>query len=88
MVRELYDEHKGMFNVDSLPKGVPTALTQDETETVDAVLDFYGDRSSQWLSDLTHQEDPWRDARKGLLPGQRGSQEITLAAMAEYYGSL
>lgn len=88
IVHELYREHKGMFDVNSLPKGDPIALMQDETETVDAVLAFYGDRSSQWLSDLTHQEDPWKDARKGLLPGQRGSKEITLAAMAEYYGSI
>jgi len=40
------------------------------------------------LSALTHQEDPWLDARRSLHPGERGNQEITLAAMAEYYGGL
>jgi len=44
--------------------------------------------SSQQLSDLTHQEDPWRSARKGLAPGERGNSTITKAAMAEFYSSL
>jgi uncharacterized phage-associated protein len=47
-----------------------------------------GDRPSQWLSDLTHRESPWLDARKGLGPGERGSQVISHASLAEYYGSL
>ena len=87
VVPELYYRHRDMFNVSSW-SGDPDVLAPEEVETVNSVLDFYGKQSSQWLSDLTHQEDPWRDARKGLLPGQRGSKEITLAAMAEYYGSL
>jgi hypothetical protein len=33
-------------------------------------------------------EDPWRNARKGLGPDEVGNREITLASMAEYYGSL
>jgi uncharacterized phage-associated protein len=52
------------------------------------VLNTYGKKTSQWLSDLTHAESPWRDARGDLAPGERGSSEITPAAMAEYYGSL
>jgi uncharacterized phage-associated protein len=52
------------------------------------VLDFYGNKSSQWFSDLTHKEDPWLSARTGLTLGERGNQEISHAAMAEYYGGL
>lgn len=88
VVYELYDLHRGQFEVSSWPMGDPSALSKDERETVDAVLDFYGGKSSQWLSDLTHREDPWREARAGLPPGERGNNEITHAAMAEYYGSL
>ena len=89
VVRELYDAHRGMFRVPSgsIP-GDQNSLTDKQRETVDAVLRYYGDKSSQWLSDLTHQEDPWRDARVNLAPGERGNAEITHAAMAEYYSSL
>ena len=88
VVPALYQEHRGRFEVRSWPKGDPKTLAPAERETVDAVLGFYGERSSQWLSDLTHSEAPWRDAREGLGPGESGNREITHAAMAEYYGSL
>jgi uncharacterized phage-associated protein len=85
---KLYDLHRGKFEVSKWPQGDPAKLSATERETVDAVLDYYGDKSSQWLSDLTHAERPWSEARKGLAPGERGKTEITRAAMAEYYGSL
>jgi len=88
VVPALYKKHRGKFKVEGLPDGDSTRLSATERETVDAVLGFYGSRSSHWLSDLTHREAPWRDARAGLAPGERGSTEISHAAMAEYYGSL
>ena len=69
-------------------KGDPKRLTQEQRETVDAVLEFYGDKSSQWLSDMTHREKPWVDARIGLAPLERGSREISHEAMADYYSIL
>jgi uncharacterized phage-associated protein len=85
---DLYNQHKGLFSVSSIASGNPKKLTSTQQETIDKVLEFYGDKTSQWLSDLTHQEDPWVNTRKGLAAGQRGDQEITPAAMAEYYSSL
>ena len=42
------------------------------------------------LSELTHREPPWRQARAkaGLSEGERGNAVITHQSMAEYYGSL
>jgi uncharacterized phage-associated protein len=89
VVPRIYVIHRGSFQVTSQTiEGDASALSKDQKETVDAVLEFYGDKSSQWLSDQTHSEAPWRDARAGLSPGDRGNNEITLSAMAEYYGSL
>lgn len=84
----LYRAHRGKFKVSHIHGGKSRKLNQTQKETVNAVLDYYGGKSSQWLSDLTHSEAPWADARNGLTPGQRGDREITRAAMAEYYGSL
>ena len=83
----LYERHRGEFNL-STWDGDPGQLDVRERETIDAVLAFYGDKSSQWLSDLTHAESPWRDARNGLAPGTPSQSEITHAAMAEYYAGL
>ncbi|MEP7012721.1 MAG: type II toxin-antitoxin system antitoxin SocA domain-containing protein [Acidobacteriota bacterium] len=88
VVPTLYAEHRGQFKVATWPKGDPNKLKSAERETIDAVLNFYGDKTSQWLSDLIHGERPWLDARAGLLPEERGEALITLAGMAEYYGSL
>jgi len=52
------------------------------------VLNHYGAKSAFWLSEATHMEAPWRDARGDLAPSDRSTREITRAAMAEYYGSL
>ena len=63
-------------------------LNQEQQDTVDAVLEYYGDKSSQWLIELTHMEDPWIQARKGLPKLERGNRVISLDAMADYYSSL
>lgn len=88
VVPNLYNVHRGLFDIKEWPKGDPDKLSRVQRETVDAVLGFYGDKSSQWLSDLTHSEKPWKDARRGLGPADRGGNEITHASMAEYYSGL
>ncbi len=88
VVRELYDEHKGIFQISSLEKGNTDNLKIEEQETIDAVLQAYGNKSAQWLSDLTHMEQPWNEARKGIPIGQNCENEITPASMHEYYSSL
>ena len=87
VVPQLYDRHRGKFDVTQID-GNPANLTAKQAATVDAVLGYYGDKSSQWLSDLTHRESPWLQARRGLAPEARGGAEITLDSMAEYYSSL
>lgn len=84
----LFYAHQGKFLVDFVPEGDPEKLNADARETVDAVLEFYGDWTSQELSDLSHTERPWKDARGNLPPSVRGNEEITHLAMAEYYTSI
>ena len=85
VVPELYDWHRGLFKLTKIAlAGTRTFSRANTRETLDAVLSAYGDQTSQWLSDLTHSEEPWKSARKGLAPGQWGRREISHAAMAEY----
>lgn len=88
VVPELYNVHRGQYIVAGWPCGDTDHLSPSQKETIDIVVDFYGGKSSAWLSELTHREAPWCDARRGLEPMERGSREITLASMAEYYGAL
>jgi len=89
VVPGVYYWHRGKYSVSSADfAGHPGHLEPEQIATIDAVLDFYGDRPAQWLIDLTHAEDPWKLARKGLAPGERGSNEISHASMADYYSGL
>jgi uncharacterized phage-associated protein len=88
VVKELYELHKGEFYVQKLSKGSADHLSNNQKDTIDHVLKAYGDKSAQWLSDLTHREMPWIEAREGLNPGKRGDVEIKLATMDEYYSGL
>lgn len=88
IVPDLYQLHKGMFELSSWSYGSVDKLGKKEIETIDAVLKFYGDKTGQYLSELTHNESPWKLARTGLIAGQRSNVVITHSAMHEYYGSL
>lgn len=90
VVRELYEEHRGMFTVteDDFKKGNARTIKKKHKETIDAIIKAFGKKSAQWLSDQTHSERPWLDARNGLDDSERGDHEISLDTMSEYYGSL
>ena len=88
VVRDLFDYHRGMYEISAIPIGNPRLLNQEQQETINAVLEYYGDKSAQWLIELTHMEDPWVQARKGLPKLERGNRVISLDAMAHYYSSL
>lgn len=91
VIPKLYEAHRGNFKVGpGAIEGDPGRLTHEQRATVDEVLRFYGDKSAQWLSDLTHLEAPWRDARAraGVAEGQACQEPITPAAMHEYYSGL
>jgi uncharacterized phage-associated protein len=88
VVRELYDRHKTAFKVSKWRWGDSSKLSASQRNDIDGVLEFYGDKTSQWLSDLSHREQPWRRARAKMAPDERGNTVITLASMHEYYSSL
>lgn len=90
VIPALYSKHQGRFTVTAelFPDADASNLTTDERETIDRVLAFYGEKTAQWLSDLTHEEAPWNDARQGLPPGAPSRNVITKSAMHEFYSFL
>lgn len=90
VIPKLYAAHRGKFTVTAsdFEGQASGTLTPSERGTVDAVIKFYGDKSAQWLSDLTHQESPWLDARGEAPDGTRCDTEISKSSMHEYYSGL
>lgn len=86
---ELYKQHKGMFKISSENiSNMDNSLTDNEKDTIDRIIKFYGKKTGFWLSQLTHMEAPWKNAREGLKINDKSAREILLSDMAEYYGSL
>jgi uncharacterized phage-associated protein len=87
VVYELYQTHRRRFEVTAgtFKAGNADRLTSSEKESIDAVLDHYGKFKAYELSDLTHRERPWKDARRGIPAGAPCSTPITNVAMYEYY---
>lgn len=88
VVYELFDGHRGRFLVSQWPRGNPDNLSQDERETVDAVLFAYGKLSGQQLSDKSHSERPWVEARAGMPAGVSSSAVVELETMQDFFGAL
>ena len=90
VVPALYAKHRGLFEISAKNclGGNSASLTDDEMDTIDHVLEGYADKPAMYLVQLSHAEQPWADARKGIPPGVRCSNVISHAAMAEYYSAL
>lgn len=88
VVYELFDAHRGQFSVSSWRQGNARALTQEQRETVDAVLDAYGDLTGRQLGEKTHGERPWLEARGDLPDGVRSNAAVSLDVMQDYFGGL
>lgn len=85
---DLWKAHANLFLVRKVPSGDPENLSKREKRSIEKVLKYYGKRNAQWLSDLTHMEAPWADARRDADPGERSNATISHAAMHRYYSAL
>ena len=89
VVPVLYQQHKGIFKLKAgFINGNPDTLSAKQKETINAVCNAYSKFNAQQLSDMTHSEPPYQNARINLAPSERGHNVISLADMSEYYSSL
>jgi uncharacterized phage-associated protein len=89
VVPSLYRLHRGHFKVrPGFFGGDPTKLGDEQRDVINRVLSFYGEKDPQWLSNLSHLELPWKQARSGMKVGERGSNVISKESIIEYYSSL
>lgn len=87
--RELFFKTQGKFSASATDEtGGQDNLTENEMDTINKVLEHYGKQNAQWLSQLTHMEDPWNKARVGVAAGVGCNHIITKESMALYYGGL
>lgn len=90
--RKLFEVHKESFSIsdkDFFKDYVSgNTFSTNEEETMNSVIDFYGDKEPHWLSDLTHSELPWIEARRGYADGEYCDKIIEKETMRQYYAGL
>jgi uncharacterized phage-associated protein len=89
----LFQVHKGFFQASSTVKDristrvdIEHPLTDGQIESVDTVIENYGHLSGAELSDLTHQEAPWINAREQFYETQ--NDVMSHEAIHSYYSEL
>ena len=91
--RVLYDRFKDTRNLysfitvsDVIYKNPEASIEEKDIEFINYILDNYAGFSGAELESMTHKEDPWLEARKGLLPMQSCNNVISEETMQNYYG--
>lgn len=87
---DLFALHRRRFIVgpgDLGPSDQPVSFTQNERKSVDEVLSILSEYDGDELSRLTHEEDPWKNARGDVGDGNRCSNVISKDSIKSYYSS-
>lgn len=69
----------------ALLEGMEDALTESEKKVVDLVVNTFGLYSGKVLERITHNEEPWRHARKGYGDSIPSSELLTKDSIMKYY---
>jgi uncharacterized phage-associated protein len=75
VTRTLWEQHSRQRTVASWPAGDVDRLSDKSAALIGLVCQVYGDLSGDDLSELTHGELPWRQARQGI-PDDRSSRAV------------
>src|SRR5262245_51167675 len=65
-------------------RGSSDVLSDSERATILAAVQFYNGFSNDQLIELSHREQPWREARRGYAPEEPGDTPIGIQSMATY----
>lgn len=62
------------------------SFSNDEKRILDEVWEVYGKYDGSYLENLTHNELPWQEARKGIEELQPSKKVILVETMQSFYG--
>lgn len=62
-------------------------FSDSEKSDIDAVIDRLGKCSGEQLRELSHNELPWKEARRGYAAAERCSVEISPKSILHFYSS-
>lgn len=75
------------ISIDNFKDIEPPELTKEEKKIVDFVIKKYGNMTAKELSEATHKERPWLEARENIPTGAKSTNTIKKITMWDYYGA-
>lgn len=98
--RPIYDKYKSTFfrnenfinklneetlSIELKEKKENLNISTEQIQLVYSVLNAYGKLSDEKLVLMTHNEEPWNEARQGLSPIERSDKRISIDTIYNYY---
>lgn len=83
----LYEMHAGRVVIsleDNIIRGNTEKLSDSNKSFIESIVAIYGRYTGLQLSDLSHSQDPWINARNGIPDGLPSRNEITTESMERY----
>lgn len=71
-----------------LLKGMDDVLTEEERDVIDRVVNTFGIYGGKVLEKITHNEEPWKSARKGYGDQVPSSELVSKDSIRKYYESV
>lgn len=88
-ISSIYETYKS-YVAKPIDKKVDTKIIKDLGDStvsfIDRIYTAYKKYDTNTLEFMTHAENPWQIARKGVEANESSSNEITLESMKQYYG--
>lgn len=83
---DIYHEYKH-HGWNKIPR-LSVEIAPDIKPFLDVVYNTFSEYTGDELEEMTHEEDPWKNARVGLKPYEISNNEISLEEMKKYYSKL
>ena len=65
-----------------------TSLAEDEKKLLDCIVHYFGCYSGKVLEKMTHTEEPWRVARRGLNDWESSERIISKESISTYFAEV
>lgn len=80
----LYNEYRE-YGYKKIPKESNSVASNELRDLINQIYRIYGELDGDQLEYLTHQEEPWLSARKGLEPFESSVNVIDTNIMEKYF---
>lgn len=86
VISKVYGEYKKYgYNQITEPPSTKPIFTEEIEDTLNQVWEAYGDLNGNQLEAITHEEEPWKEAREGLNPLDASREPLNDETIFNYY---